>query len=112
MGADKIPYSDAMADPEARAVIEQFVMLMRMALAPIFNGDPDDIPMNQSFAMTAAAMFAGMTAGHMIALGVLQDQDTRRAGQMILANFRNGIKIGKAEAHKAILEQTQTKGMA
>lgn len=112
MSHEPIPFSDAMKDPESREAIEHFIMLMRIALGPIFSGDPDNIPMNQSYAMTAAATFAGMTAGHMIAFGALMERDKRRAGQMILANFRNGIEIGKAEARKAILEQSPAQGTA
>lgn len=110
--AEPVPFSDAMGNPADRERIEHFVALIRMVLAPVFNSDPDDIPMNQSFAMTAAALFAGMTAGHMIALGALQDQDRRRAGQMMLTNFRNGIELGKAEAQRAILAQSEPRGTA
>lgn len=109
---DKIPYSDAMKDAGAREQIEQMVMRMRIAVADIFNDDPDNIPINQSFALTAAALFAGMTAGHMIALGNLEERDKRRAGQMVLVNFRNGIVLGKNEAQRAMLEQLPTKGRA
>jgi hypothetical protein len=110
--SDPIPFSDAMRDPADRERVEQFVALMRMALAPVFNADPDGIPMNQSFAMTAAALFAGMTAGHMIAFGALEEGDKRRAGQMMLTNFRNGIELGKREAHGAILAQSEPRGTA
>ncbi|HEX5183558.1 MAG TPA: hypothetical protein VFW19_10455 [Allosphingosinicella sp.] len=112
MSGDDIQFSDAMKDPESREQIESFVMYMRIALAPVFNGDPDKLPMNQSYAMTAAALFAGMTAGHMIALGVLNEQDKRRAGQMLLTNFRNGIEIGKREARDAMLKQMPAQGNA
>jgi hypothetical protein len=78
----------------------------------VYTADPDDIPMNQSLSMTAAALFAGMTAGHMIAFGTLEEQDKRRAGQMMLTNFRNGIEMGKQEARKAILEQSAMEGTA
>lgn len=110
--ADPVAFSDAMQDPDAREQIESMVAMMRISLAPIFNADPDSIPMNQSYAVTAAAMFAGMTVGHMIALDVLLEQDKRRAGQAMLVNFRNGIEMGKAEARKAILEQSAPKGSA
>jgi hypothetical protein len=110
--ADPVPLSDAMRNPADREHIEQLVALMRMALAPVFNADPDAIPMNQSFAMTAAALFAGMTAGHMIAFGVLLERDKRRAGQIMLSNFRNGIEMGKQEAQKAILSQSEPRGSA
>lgn len=110
--ADQIPLADAMADPESLAAIEHFVARFRLALAPIFNADPESIPMRQSQAMAAAALFAGMTAGHMIALGNLHEQDKRRAGQMLLANFRNGIELGKTEARKAMLEQLPAEGRA
>ena len=110
--ADDIPLSDAMRDPEARAQIEQIIALMRMAMAPMLNGDPDNIPMYQSYSITAAALFAGMTAGHMIALGVMKEQDKRRAGQVVVANFRNGIELGKREAREAMLRQMPAKGNA
>lgn len=110
--SEPVPLLDAMKDDASRAQIEQMVTLFRMTLAPIFNGDEDNIPMNQSLAMTAAALFAGMTAGHMIALGVLQDQDKRRAGEALLKNFRNGIDLGKDEVRKAMLEQMPTRGRA
>ncbi|HVQ09543.1 MAG TPA: hypothetical protein VMS43_14015 [Allosphingosinicella sp.] len=109
---DPIPLLDAMEDPAARAQIENIIARMRFALAPMFNDDPENIPVNQSYALTAAALFAGITVGHMIALGVMKEQDKRRAGQVILTNFRNGIELGKNEARKAMLEQLPAKGSA
>lgn len=84
----------------------------RLILAPMFNAEIDQLSMNQSYAMTAAALFAGMTAGHMIAVGALDEKDKRRAGQMVLTNFRNGIELGKSEARRAMLEQLPTEGRA
>lgn len=110
--ADEIRLSDAMNDPQAQEHIREMITRMRMALADIFSEDPENIPMNQSFALTASAIFAGMTVGHMIALGTMKDQDKRRAGQVVLKNFRSGIDLGKNEARKAMLEQMPAKGRA
>jgi hypothetical protein len=92
--------------------MQTMVGLMRLALAPIFNADPDDIPMHQSMAITSAAVFAGMTVGHMIAFGTMKDQDRRRAGELVLKNFRTGIDLGKSEARQAMLEQLPAGGTA
>jgi hypothetical protein len=46
------------------------------------------------------------------ALGALEEGDKRRAGQMMLTNFRNGIELGKREAHGAILAQSAPRGTA
>lgn len=110
--AESIPLRDAMTDPDARRRIEDMIALFRLALAPVFNADPENIPMNQSYAMTAAALFAGMTMGHMIALGAAIEKDKRRAGLMVLTNFRNGLTLGKSEARKAMLEQMPAAGVA
>lgn len=44
---------------------------------------------------SAAAMFAGVQFGQMIAMGALFDQDTRRIVENIAGNARQGIKVGK-----------------
>jgi hypothetical protein len=103
---------DAMKDPAAREAITDMIASFRPALAGTFEAAPDTIPMNQSYAISAAALFAGMTVGHMIALGVLRDGDRRRAGQAMLANFRVGIEFGKDEARTAMLQQTPPHGHA
>jgi hypothetical protein len=110
--SDEINVLNAMDDPSQREAIEQIIMLMRIGVAPLLNRNQDHLPMLQSFQVTAAALFAGITLGHMIALGVAKDQDKRRAGQAVLKNFRNGIELGKREARKAILEQLPTEGAA
>lgn len=112
MADEQIGISDALKVDGAEDRIRDIITLMRMALAPMFNDDIDNIPMNQSYTITAAALFAGMTAGHMIALGTMKDQDKRRAGEVVLKNFRNGIDLGKSEARKAMLEQLPAEGQA
>ena len=110
--ADPIALLDAANDPEALARIDWFISRFRVALAPIMAADLDGLPRNQSLAMAAGALFAGMTVGHMIAVGAMKEQDKRRAGQVVLTNFRNGIELGKAEARKAMLEQLPVEGRA
>jgi len=104
--------TDAMQDDQSLQQIEGIVTLMRMATARLFNDDPDNIPMNQGYSITAAALYAGTTAGHMIALGVMDEKDKHRVGKVLLSNFRSGIEVGKNEARKAMLEQTAPKGSA
>jgi len=106
------PFADANQDPATLAKVEHFIALMRLALAPAFNAEPNNLPVSQSLAMTAAALFAGMTVGHMIAVGALNDRDKRRAGQMVLLNFRNGVEMGKSEAYAAMAAQMPPRGTA
>lgn len=110
--ADKIPLADALKEPELVERIEHMIGLMRLGLAPLFNAESDDLPMNQSLAMTAAALLAGMVAGHMLAFGALDEKDKKRASQMVLANFRNGIELGKREVRAAMLRQLPAEGSA
>jgi hypothetical protein len=110
--ADEIGILNAMDDPSHKAAVEQLVTLMRMGVAPLLDRNRDHIPMLQSMQITAAALFAGMTLGHMIALGVAKEQDKRRAREVLLKNFRNGIDLGKQEARKAMLEQLPEEGRA
>lgn len=90
--------------------MQDIIELYRGALAPMLAADPDNIPMNQSYIITASAMMAGMTVGHMIALGTMKPGDKRRAGQVVLQGFRAGIVIGENEVGRAMLNQHQQQG--
>jgi hypothetical protein len=84
----------------------------RRALAPRLYSNPDDIPRQQGFIVTASALMAGITVGHMIATGVLKDSDRRAAVEIVLRNFRLGIAFGKDEGQKGLLEHAAPQGSA
>jgi hypothetical protein len=67
-------------------------------------------PTTTAKAITAAAMFAGMMFGQMIAIGLAADRDRRRAGEMVLKNFRQGTDAGKKRAFR-IAGETSAGGL-
>lgn len=115
MSDSKLPVINAMDDPAHRAMLDEIVTRMRVALAPMLNAainDEELFKLTQSMMISAAAMHAGLTVGHMIAVGGMKDQDKRRAGQVMLLAFRNSIEMGKREAREAMLEQMPPQGRA
>ncbi len=112
MNAARIPVANAAENAASRELVNDMVAQFRMAIAPMMMDDPDAIPAIQSMAMTAAALFAGATCGHMIAVGAMAEGDKARAVKVMTVNFRNGIEMGKREARKAILEQAPVEGSA
>jgi hypothetical protein len=66
----------------------------RAAATEWFDKQPDPI-VALSVLGSAAAMFAGVQFGQLIAAGSLQDQDTRRIIENIAGNARQGVKVGK-----------------
>src|SRR5690606_18069480 len=56
-----------------------------------------DLGQEQHFVLTTAAagVLAGYLTGVLIATGPLRDRDKRRSGEMLMRNFRQGIRIGK-----------------
>lgn len=112
---DKIPVLNAMDNPAHRELLEEMIGRMRGALAPMLiaaQNDSDQFQLTQGMMITAGAMFAGMTVGHMIGVGGMKEQDRRRAGQVVLTSFRSAIEIGKREARQAMLEQREPEGTA
>lgn len=101
---------NAADDPVALAKIETIVGLFRGALVPMLNEEPHNLPMNQSLVMTASALMAGLTVGHMIAVGVLKEGDKARARKVVTVAYNNGVKAGLREARDAMLEQMPTEG--
>ena len=73
-----------------------FVMLdaMREATTPIGEAVFDDPRDALSVIMSAAATFAGIQAGSLMAIGALRTQDRKRVGEAALKNFRQGIDFG------------------
>lgn len=57
-----------------------------------------EAPEHNSFAMTAACMFAGTLFGHMLYTGVARPQDKRRVTESMMRNFRAGIDAGLRQA--------------
>lgn len=86
------------ADPEGQTVFAM-VEAIRGAIVPF--ADPVEPHHSMALAMTAAASFAGIQIGHLIALGVVSDQDKKRMVDMMARNVRNGIDIGKKNAFRA-----------
>jgi hypothetical protein len=83
-----------------------------MSLSPLLNAEPNDLPRNQSLTITASALMAGITVGHMIAIGVLKEGDRARARKVMTGAYNTGVKLGIDEARKAMLEQLPTDGSA
>jgi hypothetical protein len=114
---DKLGVLNAMDDPTHRAMLEEMIGRMRMAVAPMLNdalGDATDdrFKLTQSMMISAAATFAGLTVGHMVAVGGMKPHDKGRAAKVVTVAFRNGIKLGEQEARKAMLEQRGCAGSA
>lgn len=110
-----IPVLNALDKPEHLELLEDIVSRYRMAISPMLNAaidDEDQFKLVQSMMITAAATHAGLTVGHMIAVGGMTDQDKRRAGQVVLTAFRSAIEAGKREARAAMLQQMPTQGQA
>lgn len=66
---------------------------MRAAVANVVTEaeDPRD---GLTIIMTAAAMFAGVQGGTLLAMGALQNQDRRRMVETAMTNFRQGVEFG------------------
>lgn len=112
MAEQQIPFISSDDAPDMLEAAKEIVARFRLAMAPVLNADLDNIHVHQSNMITAAALFAGMTVGHMIAVGAMKEQDKRRAGQLVLTNFRIGVELGKDEVRLAMLEQFPTEGSA
>lgn len=61
-------------------------------------------PQSMGFAMVAAAMLSGMMFGQLIAMGAAREQDRRKVGESILANFRMGTEAGRSRAARIAAE--------
>lgn len=98
------PIINAQNSKQSMRDIENFIGLMRMALAPVLNADLDNLPSNQSKLVTAAAIFAGMSAGHMLAMGTLEEERGDRAQAKLVAMqaFDMGVEQGVAEFVRAM----------
>lgn len=74
---------------------------MRESIVPGFDWSD---PHTMAKAITAAAMFAGTMFGQSIVVGIAKDGDRRRAGEMVLTNFRQGIAAGKRRGYRIAAE--------
>lgn len=110
--SEATPLLNAMDNPEHRKQLEYFIMLMRMAIAPTLNADLDNLPMNQSLLIAAGQMFAGMTAGHMLAIGLLDESkgDLEQARKAAAMAFDEGVAQGKHEAQRAMIADGLRRG--
>lgn len=77
---------------------------MREASTPLVEtfSDPRD---GISALMSAAATFAGVQAGTLLAMGALKQQDRRRVGETALTNFRQGIDFGLSRAMRLATDE-------
>lgn len=106
--ADKAtPILNAHDRPGVTANVEQVITLFRIALAPWLNADIENIPQHQSEILTASAMFAGMTVGHMLGVGALNASkgDRDQAKLVAMQAFDSGVEMGLREARDAMLRQ-------
>ncbi len=91
-------------DPNHTRIME---IMGRMLAAAAWDQKTADVDPAHHTALTiAAAGFAGgYLSGASIVVGSVSEGDKRRMGEMMLTNFREGIKIGKAQALLAMSEQ-------
>lgn len=104
---DELPWTNAATDPAALAELEMLVGVMRASLAPVLHAAADnDLPRMQGVLVTAAVMMAGMTVGHMLAVGVI-DASKGHVDQFAEAAktaFSQGVEQGRAEALRAMIK--------
>jgi hypothetical protein len=72
----------------------------------------EQFSLTQGMFISAGAMFAGLTVGHLIALGKMKPSDKGRATKVVTIAFRSAIKLGEREAREAMLEQLPPEGHA
>lgn len=102
---DPLPMVETtVGDPNHARIMD---IMARMLGAAALDQRTDDLDPKQHTALTiAAAGFAGgYLSGASIVVGSASEGDKRRMGEMMLTNFREGIKIGKAQALLAMSEQ-------
>lgn len=109
-----IPVLNAMDDPAHRKLLEEIIARMRMATGPMLSEAQSDeqFSLTQGMFISAGAMFAGFTVGHLIALGKMKPQDRARATKVVTVAFKSAIKLGEQEARAAMLEQLPAEGRA
>ncbi|ALH82934.1 hypothetical protein [Sphingopyxis macrogoltabida] len=97
-------------DAETMATVEDAQMLLLMELCDEFRQavfarlDPAEPRETIAIAMTAGIMFAGMQAGHLIAMGdyVESPELNQQMSQMLETNFPLGINFGKLRAARQL----------
>ncbi len=110
----KFPVLNAMDNPEHRELLEVMIGRMRAAVGPLLDGaaDHEQFALIQGMMISAAAMCAGLTVGHLIAFGKMKPGDKGRATKVVTIAFRTAIKLGEHEAREAMLAQMPTEGRA
>ena len=101
MSAD-LPFGQAAPGTADFERVMDIVGAMLSGAATDQSEDELDPPHHTALTMTAAGILAGYLFGATIIAGLSSDRDTRRAGLMLLTNFRNGVKIGKDNAMRSI----------
>ncbi|WP_314716624.1 hypothetical protein [Sphingobium yanoikuyae] len=98
--------SDELQTIEAGAAeFERIIGYCELFRSALINAGVDFEDLQEhALIMTAASTFAGTMFGHMIAGGIVRDQDKRRAVDMMSRNFRNGIDVGKSRAVRHLAE--------
>lgn len=114
MTDERIPVLNAMDDPAHRDLMEEIIARMRMGTGSMLSEALSDeqFSLIQGMFISAGAMFAGLTVGHLIALGKMQPQDKARATKVVTVAFRSAIKLGEREAREAMLQQMRPQGRA
>lgn len=105
MSSDRIPVSNNVTDPAAMERCQHIMFLMRSALAPLLDANIDNIDEWQAAIITASALMAGATVGHMTIVGSMKPSDHKRAAKVVAVNFRQGIRFGIREATEAVKQQ-------
>lgn len=81
-------------DPQFDFVVA-LVEAMRSATTPLIEASGIDPRDGMSLLSSAGTLFAGIQVGMLIGMGALRTQDRRRAGDVALASFRFGLKLGE-----------------
>lgn len=94
------------ADAQAHAEIMGLVNMLKAATAEFITSS-NDIPEAQNRLAAAAAIFSGTLLGQMIVMGVLTDQQQRAMVEIMAANVRQGVRIGKSAATRILIDNTE-----
>lgn len=100
--ANALPFGQAAPGNADFERIMDVVAAMLSGAAANQATDGLDPPHHTALTISAAGVLAGYLFGATIIAGMASDKDTRRAGLMLLTNFRQGVKIGKDNAMRSI----------
>jgi hypothetical protein len=104
---DGVVFSAASVADGTLGVLESLVSAMTGAVGPWLSEDPDQLHVKQGMLITAAAMMAGRTAGHLQGFGAVNRATVKRLEKTVVLNFRAGKQVGLGEVATAMRDQAQ-----